>query len=136
MLFYLLPAGELGALLRRLDYDWSPTRIPDTIDYYLARTSNGSTLSAVVHAWVLARANKKHAVDEYLDALYSDVADVQGGTTAEGIHLAAMAGTVQVLQQCFAGLDVSGDVLLLDPWWHGRLGTLQLGILYRGHVSP
>ena len=27
-----------------------------TIDYYLARTSNGSTLSSVVHAWVLARA--------------------------------------------------------------------------------
>ena len=87
-----------------------------------------------MHAWVLARANQKHALDEYLDALYSDGADVQDGTTAEGIHLAAMAGTVHVLQRCFAGVDVSGDVLLLDPWRHGQLGTLQFGILYRGHV--
>ena len=35
-----------------------PADIPETIEYYLARTSNGSTLSALVHASVLARANR------------------------------------------------------------------------------
>ena len=48
----------------------------------------------------------------FVEALRSDVADVQGGTTAEGIHLAAMAGTVDVLQRCFAGVETRGDVLL------------------------
>ena len=37
----------------------------------------------------------------FLNALYSDVADMQGGTTAEGIHLGAMAGTIDVVQRCF-----------------------------------
>jgi trehalose/maltose hydrolase-like predicted phosphorylase len=134
MLFYLLPAGELGTLLHRLGYNWSPDSIPDTIDYYLARTSNGSALSAVVHAWVLARANREQAFDEYLDALRSDVADIQGGTTAEGIHLAAMTGTIDVLQRCFAGVDTRDDVLWLNPYWPKRLGKLEFTILYRDHV--
>jgi trehalose/maltose hydrolase-like predicted phosphorylase len=133
MLFYLLSAEELGALMHRLDYDWSPSRIPETIDYYLARTSNGSTLSSVVHAWVLARANRERAFDEFVEALRSDVADVQGGTTAEGIHLAAMAGTVDVLQRCFAGVETRGDVLWLNPYWSQRLGTLKFSLLYRDH---
>jgi trehalose 6-phosphate phosphatase len=133
MLFYLLPPGELGTLLHRLGYNWPPARVPDTINYYLARTSNGSALSTVVHSWVLARTNREQAFDEFIDALRSDVADVQGGTTAEGIHLAAMAGTVDVLQRCFAGVETHGDMLRLDPYWPGRLGTLKLGITYRGH---
>lgn len=133
MLFYLLSAEELAALMRRLGYDWSPSRIPEIIDYYLARTSNGSTLSSVVHAWVLARANRERAFDEFVEALRSDVADVQGGTTAEGIHLAAMAGTIDVLQRCFAGVETRGDVLWLNPYWPQRLGTLELSLLYRDH---
>ncbi len=134
MLFYLLSADELGGLLHRLGYNWSAGRIPDTIDYYLARTSNGSTLSSVVHAWVLARANRTQAFDEFVDALRSDVADVQGGTTAEGIHLAAMAGTIDVLQRCFAGVETRDDVLYLNPFWPERLGKLEFSVLYRDHV--
>jgi trehalose/maltose hydrolase-like predicted phosphorylase len=134
MLFYLLSADELGTLLHRLGYSWSPSRIPDIIDHYLARTSNGSALSAVVHAWVLARANRVHAFNEFVDALRSDVADVQGGTTAEGIHLAAMAGTIDVLQRCFAGVEIRDDVLWLNPYWAKQLGKLEFAILYRDHV--
>jgi trehalose 6-phosphate phosphatase len=133
MLFYLLSRGELSMLLHHLGYDWSPDRVRETIDYYLARTCNGSTLSTVVHAWVLARASREQSLDEFIDALRSDVADVQGGTTAEGIHLAAMAGTIDLVQRCFAGVEAHGDVLWLDPYWPTRLGTLKLGILYRGH---
>jgi len=134
MLFYLLSAGQVGTLLHRLGYSWSPDRVPDTIDYYLARTSNGSALSTVVHASVLANARREAAFDEFIDALRSDVADVQGGTTAEGIHLAAMTGTIDVLQRCFAGVETRGDVLWLNPYWPRRLGPLKLGITYRGHV--
>ena len=61
-------------------------------DYYLSRTSHGSTLSAVVHSWVLARAHRHMAMDYFEEVLNSDIADVQGGTAAEGIHLAVMGG--------------------------------------------
>jgi trehalose 6-phosphate phosphatase len=133
MLFYLLSADELAGLLAHLGYSWDPAVIPQTIDYYLDRTSHGSTLSAVVHAWVLARAHRHRALDFLVDALLSDVADIQGGTTAEGIHLAAMAGSVDVLQRCFAGVEIRGGTLRLDPYWPDELGAFEFAISYRGH---
>ncbi len=131
MLYYLLPPAELSALLQRLGYDLPDDATARTVDYYLARTSHGSTLSAVVHAWVLARLHRDQALDYFVRALRSDTADIQGGTTAEGIHLAAMAGTVDLLERCFAGISVRADTLRLDPYWPSELGTVELTIQYR-----
>jgi hypothetical protein len=51
MLFYLLSAEELRGLLERLGYRLEPAAIPGNVNYYLKRTSHGSTLSGVVNAW-------------------------------------------------------------------------------------
>jgi trehalose 6-phosphate phosphatase len=134
MLFYLLSASELHGMLGRLGYAWDPASIPEVVDYYLARTSHGSTLSAVVHASVLARAHRDEALRYFLEALRSDVADVQGGTTGEGVHLAAMAGSLDVLQRCFAGVEMRGDVLHLNPYWPAELGRLEFSMTYREHA--
>lgn len=131
MLFYLLSTEELTGLFDRLGYRLTPESVAATVEYYLARTSGGSTLSAVVHAWVLARLRRARALEYFVEALASDVADVQGGTTAEGIHLGAMAGSVDVLQRCFAGVETRGDTLWLDPYWPPSLGTLHLRVRYR-----
>uniref|UniRef100_UPI0003805054 glycosyl hydrolase family 65 protein n=1 Tax=Nocardiopsis lucentensis TaxID=53441 RepID=UPI0003805054 len=133
MLFYLLSADELGPLLGRLGYGLDGDAIPRNIAYYLARTSHGSTLSAVVHAWVLARAHRERAMEFFCRALRSDVTDIQGGTTPEGIHLAAMAGSVDLLQRCFSGLETREGRLELNPYWPEELGTLTLSITYREH---
>lgn len=133
MLLYLLSSDELRELLARLDYTLEPEQIPATVDYYLARTSHGSTLSAVVHTWVLARANRGNAMQYFTQVLNSDIADIQGGTTSEGIHLAAMAGSVDLVQRCFTGIEIRDDRLVLSPEWPEMLGTLRFPIHYRGH---
>lgn len=132
MLFYLLSADELRELLGGLGYALPPESIPRTIEYYEDRTTHGSTLSALVHAWVLARANREQAVDHFERALRSDVADIQGGTTAEGVHLGAMAGSVDLLQRCFAGLETRHDALWFNPHWPRRYGSLDFSLEYRG----
>ncbi|MEV0389238.1 glycosyl hydrolase family 65 protein [Nonomuraea sp. NPDC050643] len=132
MLFYLLTADELLAILDRLGYPAEPGLIPRTITYYLDRTSHGSTLSAVVHAWVLARSDRARSWQFFAEALISDVHDVQGGTTAEGIHLGAMAGTLDMLQRCYLGLEPRPDGLHLNPLLPDRLGALSLPLLFRG----
>jgi trehalose 6-phosphate phosphatase len=132
MLFYLLSADELRALLHRLGYELPPEALPRTIEYYLARTAHGSTLSALVHAWVLARAHREHALEYFERALNSDIADIQGGTTTEGVHLGAMAGCVDLLQRCFAGLETRQDALWFNPHWPRQFGRLQLAVHYRG----
>ena len=133
MLFYLLSSNELRELFARMGYRFTPEQIPKTVDYYFHRTSHGSTLSGVVHAWVLARGNRERAMRYFQQVLMSDVADIQGGTTAEGIHIAAMAGSIDLLQRCFTGLETRGDRLILDPMWPESLGALRLPIYYRGY---
>ncbi len=133
MLLYLLSSDELREVLDRLDYRFEPEQIPKMVDYYLARTSHGSTLSGVVHTWVLARANRDRAMEFFEHVLKSDIADIQGGTTSEGIHLAAMAGSVDLIQRCFTGLETRGDRMVLSPHWPESLGALGFPIHYRGH---
>ncbi|BBZ45376.1 trehalose-phosphatase [Mycobacterium parmense] len=132
MLFYLLSSEELLGLFGRLGYRFAPEQIPKTIDYYLARTSHGSTLSAVVHSWVLARSHRHAAMEYFQQVLDSDIADIQGGTTAEGIHLAAMAGSVDLLQRCFTGLETRDDRLIVGPQWPEALGAIEFPLVYRG----
>jgi alpha,alpha-trehalase len=133
MLFYLFSAEELEELFNRLGYDFDHASIPRNIEYYDARTSHGSTLSRIVSAWVNARANRPGSWDLFVQALESDVADIQGGTTAEGIHLGAMAGTVDVVQRCYTGLETRGDTLWFNPRLPEELEDLQLRLCYRGH---
>jgi trehalose/maltose hydrolase-like predicted phosphorylase len=133
MLFYLLSAEELYALFGRLGYRVDRTTIPKTVQYYLARTSHGSTLSAVVHAWVLARSDRLASWRFFLEALDGDLHDVQGGTTSEGIHLGAMAGTLDLAQRCYTGLELRGGVLRLAPALPPGLPGLEMELRYHGH---
>ena len=133
MLFYLFSAEELGELFARLGYPLEPDAIPRNVAYYDSRSTHGSTLSRVVHAWVLARADRPRAMRYFAEALQSDVADIQQGTTAEGVHLGAMAGTVDLVQRVSTGIEVTGDVLRLNPRLPEELERLEMRIRYRGH---
>jgi alpha,alpha-trehalase len=132
MLFYLFSPEELAELFGRLGYPFPADAIAKNIAYYEARTTHGSTLSRVVNSWVLARSNRAGSWREFLEALESDVGDIQGGTTAEGIHLGAMAGTVDIVQRGYTGLEARGDVLWLNPRLPGELSCLRLTLRYRG----
>ncbi len=133
MLFYLLSADELRTLFGRLGYPFEPDAIPKNVEYYLARTSHGSTLSKVVHAWVLLRSDRERSWKLLSEALESDVLDVQGGTTAEGVHLGAMVGTVDLLQRGYAGIETRDEVLWLDPMLPDEVLGLQFKLRYRRH---
>ncbi len=133
MLFYLLSAEELEHVFRQLGYDWDYHLIPRNIRYYVPRTSNGSTLSRVVHAWVLARSQRPQSWQFFESALRSDLADIQGGTTREGIHLGAMAGTIDIVQRCWTGLEPRGDALRFNPVLPDELRRIQFELRYRLH---
>jgi len=133
MLFYLLSGPELADLLGRLGYAFDPAMdIERNVRYYLERTVHGSTLSRLVSAWVLARLDRRQSWASFAAALESDVADIQGGTTPEGIHLGAMAGTVDLVQRCYGGVEVRDDTLVIDPSLPDDIRALSLAIHYRG----
>ena len=131
MLFYLMPAEEITGLLERLGYPPEDELIARCIKYYEARTVHGSTLSRVVHAWIHARTDGRESWELFKEAVRADIDDVQGGTTKEGIHLGAMAGTVDLVQRCYAGVEVLHDRLRVSPRIPAELGRLRFSVMYR-----
>lgn len=133
MLFYLLSADELESLFRRIGYQFNRETIPDMVDYYIKRSSHGSTLSRLVYSWVFSRTDREESYHIFQESLKSDFEDIQGGTTAEGIHLGAMAGTVDMIQRCYTGLEIRGGILWLNPRLPREIKGFNMRIRYRGH---
>ncbi|MDQ1034449.1 trehalose/maltose hydrolase-like predicted phosphorylase [Streptomyces sp. V3I8] len=133
MLGYLFSPSELQALFSRLGHRLDETVWRRTVDHYLSRTSHGSTLSGLVHGWVLARDRRTEAWTFCQEALRGDIADLQGGTTGEGIHLGAMAGTLDLVQRGLTGLETRRGALWLDPVPLPELSSYSFALRYRGH---
>ena len=131
MLMYLFGATDLLELLDGLGYPTDLRTLTDTVDYYLARTAHGSTLSRVVHASVLAQFEPARAWALFREALVADLDDTQGGTTEEGVHLGAMGGTVDIVTRSFAGMRLDPE-LCFDPRLPPELAGLRLKVCYRG----
>jgi trehalose/maltose hydrolase-like predicted phosphorylase len=131
MLFFLFSHDELHEIFGRLGYDYRDDTAMRSVAYYDRRTSHGSTLSFVTHAGVLAALDPESSWEGFLVALHSDADDIQGGTTKEGIHVGVMAGTLDVMQRCYAGTHVRGDVLHFDPRLPSQLDGLSFPIQFR-----
>ena len=102
------------------------------IDYSANRTSHGSYLRFVAHAGILAGLYPESSWERYMVALESDVGDVQGGTTQEGIHMGVMAGTLDLIQRGYMGSEIRDDVLYFDPKPVGNLDGLSFPMRFRG----
>ncbi len=132
MLFYLFSEEALWDIFGKLGYPFDETTAPRNIAYYEERTSHGSTLSNVVHSAIVARHNRASAWKMFSRALKSDIADIQGGTTPEGIHLGVMAGTVDLVQRGYMGVEIRDGVLFFNPLLPDRLDGLKVHMRYRG----
>lgn len=131
MLLYLFSAEELRELLNEMGYALAPEVIVRTVDFYAARSTQGSTLSNVAHSWVEARRDRERSWRFLTTALETDLSDIQGGTTHEGIHLGAMAGSVDMVRRCYTGLEIRDDRLWLHPVLPVELDCINFTISYR-----
>lgn len=133
MIFYNLSDKEVNETFVQLGYELSKDYLEKNFYYYLKRTSHGSTLSRIVHAYV---ANKLELYDIaekfYREALMSDYIDIQGGTTAEGIHSGVMAATVMYFLNVYAGIEFKSKVLSINPKLPEKLERLKVRFIYRG----
>ena len=133
MTFYNLEKTEVDQLLWEMGYQLPSDYLQRNLDYYFNRTSHGSTLSRIVHARLASIAgNPELSWQLYADALASDYVDIQGGTTAEGIHAGVMAGTVLIALSTFAGISFDHDLLVLNPCLPENWETLRFGLTFKG----
>ena len=134
MLFYLLGPTGVVKELRRMGYDMSDEEVERTIDYYVAHSTNGSSLSRVANAAVLAMIGRDDAWNEWQEALRIDIDDTQWGSTAEGIHLGAMAGTVDVIVRAFAGVLIRFNRIEFYPKLPTNVAEARFRVLFQGQI--
>lgn len=132
MLFYVLDRDELADLLGRAGYELTEEKVRRTIDYYRRRTSHGSTLSHLVFGAVLDTVDRTAGRDHFIEAVRSDVDDIQGGTTPEGIHTAVMAGTVRHVIERFAGVRVTAECVSISPSLPEGVRSVRFVVRWRG----
>ena len=105
-----LPAGSLAA----------------DLDFYLPRTSHGSSLSPAITAALLANAGRPDDALHHLDiALRLDLDDLTG-MTGSGLHIATLAGVWQALLFGFAGVSVRDGAVSVNPHLPRRWSRLTL----------
>jgi trehalose/maltose hydrolase-like predicted phosphorylase len=131
MLFYMFAGEELRRIFDRLGYEYTSDTARKNIAYYEPRTTHGSTLSFVVHAAILADLDPKSSWEKFTAALESDVSDIQGGTTKEGIHMGVMAGTLDLIQRGYMGAEIQDGVLCFSPQPNVRLDGLSCPLRFR-----
>ncbi len=133
MIFYLLGRQRVDELLKELGCKVPSDYMEQNYDYYIQRTSHGSTLSRLVHArlaWQMGRTESGWSM--FMEALRSDLVDIQGGTTGEGIHCGVMAGTVCDVLFTFGGLDLSGEKPRISPALPAHWESLSFAFSFRG----
>ncbi len=133
MLFYLFSAETLRKMFKRLDYPFEKAFIAKNINYYLHRTTNGSSLALTIHAWIEARQARDRSWELFSQALETDMVDARTDSTREGIHLAAMSGCIDILQRGYAGLEIRSDILILNPLLPKSINRIRFHIRYRKH---
>ncbi len=132
MMFYLFPLIEIKDVFRRLGYKFDNSLLKKNYEYYIKRTSHGSTLSRVVHCYVASLLGKSNESWRYfLEILKSDIYDTQGGTTPEGIHVGVMGGSINIAIRHFAGIEILKDKIKIEPKLPKKWRSIKIRFFYR-----
>lgn len=133
MAFYNFDKQQIDQILQDLNYQLPDDYLEKNLHYYLVRTSHGSTLSRIVHAGLAEEVqDRRLAWQLFSEALNSDYGDIQGGTTAEGIHTGVMAATLMVTLTTFAGVNVRQDMLMINPNLPEKWEELAFKLCFKG----
>ncbi|AQW21903.1 family 65 glycosyl hydrolase [Lentilactobacillus curieae] len=133
MAYYELPASEIERVINQLGYQLPDNYFTKNLRYYLDRTTHGSTLSRIVYS-VLDEldGNMDQSWQLFSTALFSDYYDIQGGTTAEGIHLGVMGATLQIETRNYGGVSTDGENISINPHLPKLWTKLSFKHLFQG----
>ncbi|MCP9333049.1 glycoside hydrolase family 65 protein [Lentilactobacillus hilgardii] len=141
MAYYELPFSEVEDVINRLGYKLPANYFTSNLRFYLDRTTHGSTLSRIVYS-VLDEmdGNMDQSWQLFSTALFSDYYDIQGGTTAEGIHLGVMGATLQIETGCYGGVRFDTDEVSVNPhlpqnWKKISFKQAYQGIKYQFEIT-
>jgi len=142
IVFFLLNKRKIKDLLIDLGFPSYEDILVKNFEYYFSRTSHGSTLSKIVFSNLanqIGQFDRKKQRDKkilswnlFQEALGSDIFDIQGGTTKEGIHTGVMAATVTELIRSYCGFQLIQDQIFCRPNLPNNIEQVQFNAVCQG----
>jgi trehalose/maltose hydrolase-like predicted phosphorylase len=129
----IVKQADVVALIALLPEAFPGAMAEANFHHYEAICAHGSSLSAGMHALVAARLGHQQMAMRYLrDAAARDL-DLDPNS-AGGVRIAGLGAVWQATVLGFGGMDMTGDILAIDPKlpeeWHG----LSYNVRWRGRT--
>jgi trehalose/maltose hydrolase-like predicted phosphorylase len=123
--------ADIVALIALLPEEFPGTMAEMNFRHYEPRCAHGSSLSAGMHALVAARLGDPELALRHLRvAANADLED--NPNSAGGIRIAGLGGVWQTVVLGFAGLDLSGDAISINPRLPPHWRSMSFGVRWRG----
>ena len=123
--------ADVVALLALLPDEFPGAAAKANFRHYEPRCAHGSSLSAGIHALVAARLGETETALRFLR--HAAAADLElDPNSAGGIRIAGLGGLWQAIVLGFAGLDLMGDRLGIDPRLPPQWRSMSFRVCWRG----
>jgi trehalose/maltose hydrolase-like predicted phosphorylase len=123
--------ADVVALIALLPEEFPGTMAEANFRYYEPRCAHGSSLSAGMHALVAARLGDATMALRYLHETAATDLDLDPNS-AGGVRIAGLGAMWQAVVRGFAGLDLGGDTLGIDPRLPPQWRSLSFRVFWRG----
>jgi trehalose/maltose hydrolase-like predicted phosphorylase len=123
--------ADVVALIALLPEEFPGVMAETNFRHYEPRCAHGSSLSAGMHARVAARLGDTAMALRYLREAAALDLDLDPNS-AGGVRIAALGAVWQAVMLGFAGLDLMGDALGLDPRLPPQWRSLSFRVCWRG----
>ena len=125
--------ADVVALIALLSEEFPGTTAETNFRHYEPLCAHGSSLSTGMHALVAARLGDAEMALRYLRATAAADLDPDPNT-AGGVHIAGLGALWQAVILGFAGLDLKGDTLGIDPRLPPQWRSLSFRASWRGRA--
>src|SRR5262250_1809069 len=123
--------ADVVALMALLPEEFPGAMGEANFRHYEPRCAHGSSLSAGMHALVAARLGEAEMALRYLHETAALDLDLDPNS-AGGVRIAGLGALWQAVMLGFAGLDLKGDTLAIDPKLPSQWRGLSFRVCWRG----
>ena len=123
--------ADVVALMALLPEEFPGAMAERNFRHYEPRCAHGSSLSAGMHALVAARLGDAEMALRYLRETAATDLDLDPNS-AGGVRIAGLGALWQAVMLGFAGLDLRGDTLGIDPRLPPQWRSLSFRVCWRG----
>ena len=123
--------ADVVSLIALLPEEFPGAMAETNFRHYEPRCAHGSSLSAGMHALVAARLGDAEMALRYLRETAATDLDLDPNS-AGGVRIAGLGALWQAVMLGFAGLDLKGDTLAIDPKLPPQWRSLSFRVCWRG----